>query len=70
MFQKIYLSLLTFLLPILAFAQDDVEMADTLRSEGKIYVVIGVIAVIFIGLIIYLISIDTKVSKLEKKLKK
>jgi CcmD family protein len=43
-------------------------MADTFRSEGKIYIVIAVMAVIFIGLIIYLISIDRKVSKIEKRI--
>jgi len=68
MFRKIYLLLFTFL-PMLAFSQNDVEMADTFRSDGKIYIVISIIAVIFIGLIIYLISIDRKISKLEKKLK-
>jgi len=30
-------------------AQPQVEMADTLRSEGKIYVVVAVILVIFGG---------------------
>ncbi|MEO5570545.1 MAG: CcmD family protein, partial [Bacteroidia bacterium] len=35
------------------FAQSgDVEMADTMRSNGKIYVVIGVIAIVFTGIII------------------
>jgi uncharacterized membrane protein len=61
---------LSLLLPVLAFAQNagsDIEMADTFRAEGKIYVVIAVISVIFIGLLIYLIAIDRKVSKLEKK---
>jgi uncharacterized transporter YbjL len=61
---------LSLLLPVLAIAQNagsDVEMADTFRAEGKIYVVIAVISVIFIGLLIYLITIDRKVSKLEKK---
>lgn len=46
----------------------DVEMADTLRAEGKIYVVVGIILIIFAGLIIYLVSIDRKVSRLEKRL--
>jgi len=38
--------------------------------ENKLFVVIGVIALIFTGIIIYLISIDRKVSKLKKELKK
>jgi len=48
---------------------ENIEMADWLYSSGKIYVVIAVIAVIFIGIIFYLISIDKKVSKLEKEIK-
>ena len=36
------------LMPLLSLAQD-VEMADTMRSNGKIYVVVGVIAIIFVG---------------------
>ena len=53
------------------FAQSTtgVEMATGLRSSGKIYVVVLVIAVLFIGLMIYLASIDRKVSKLEKNKK-
>jgi hypothetical protein len=43
-----------------------VEMADVMRSNGKIYVVVAVLATIFIGLMIYLIRIDKKVQKLEE----
>lgn len=42
------------------------EMADTFRSEGKIYVVISVIAISFICIVAYLIYIDIKLRKLEK----
>ena len=50
------------------FAQTttDVEMADTMRSSGKIYVVITTIAIIFVGLAIYLFTIDRRLRKLEK----
>jgi CcmD family protein len=43
-----------------------VQMDDTLRSSGKIYVVIITIAIVFIGLAIYLFSIDRRLKKLEK----
>jgi hypothetical protein len=46
--------------------QNTVEMADAMRANGKIYVVIGVLLFIFIGLAAYLIRIDNKISKLEK----
>lgn len=64
---KKILSLTAFLLSFIAAYSQDVEMATGLRSSGKIYVVVLVIAVIFIGLVIYLFSIDRRVSKLEKK---
>ncbi len=53
---------------ITAFAQTSAqpEMADIMRSSGKIYVVIGTIAIIFIGLAIYLFSIDRRLKKIEK----
>ena len=44
------------------------EMADTMRSEGKIYVVVLVIIILFAVFLIYLISTDKKVKKLEKEL--
>ncbi|MER3463967.1 MAG: CcmD family protein [Chitinophagaceae bacterium] len=40
-------------------------MADEMRSNGKIFVVVAVIATIFIGIVIYLIRMDRKISKLE-----
>ena len=49
---------------------DKVEMADTMRSNGKIYVVIAVLAIVLLMLFIYLISIESKVKKLEEKLNK
>jgi CcmD family protein len=68
-------SILAFLVSLLIsanniFAQSgDVEMADAMRSDGKIFVVVGVIAIVFSGIVLYLISIDRKVSRLEKKIK-
>ncbi len=57
----------------LAWAQNTteptIEMADNLRSEGKIYVVILVVGVVFSGLAFYAINTDRKVSKLEKEFK-
>lgn len=51
----------------IAFAQDQVEMADTMRSNGKIYVVVAVCLMILIGLFLYVMSVDRKVRKLEKE---
>lgn len=64
---KLYLLLIT-LLPLTALAQQPVEMADTMRSNGKIFVIVAIILIILTGLFIYLFSIDKKLGKLEKKL--
>jgi len=44
------------------------EMADTMRSEGKIYVVVSIMVIVLAGLIGYLVFIDRKTSRLEQKL--
>jgi len=63
-----YLFLLSLLISSVSlFAQgNDIEMADAIRSSGKIYVVVTCLMVIFIGIIIYLISVDRKISRIEK----
>ncbi|MFD1631152.1 CcmD family protein [Pseudopedobacter beijingensis] len=66
MIKKIFLFLFISLISLTTFADGHVEMADELRSSGKIYVVVAVITVLFIGLFIYLFSIDRKISKIEK----
>jgi len=50
------------------YSNSSVEMADLMRSDGKIYVLVGIILIIFLGITFYLISTDKKISKLEKKL--
>lgn len=54
---------------ICSFAQSEtgVEMASGLRSSGKIYVVVAVLAVLFIGLAVYLFTLDKRLTKLEKQ---
>jgi len=46
-----------------------VEMADGLRANGKIYVVIIVVVTILLGLLAYVIRLDRKISRLEKSVK-
>lgn len=41
---------------------------NLLRSNGLIYVVVGVVLIILAGLILYLTSIDRKLSRLEKEI--
>ncbi len=65
-----FISILFFSLSVLAQETEKVEMADVMRSNGKIYVVVAVLLIILTGLIIFLIRIDRKVSRLEKKSEK
>jgi hypothetical protein len=62
-------AILTFIFSIVfataAFCQE-ADMADVMRSEGKIYVVLAVVLTIFAGIIFYLIRLDRKISRLEK----
>ncbi len=63
----ILIFLTSFLLSHVSRAQQP-EMADTMRSEGKIYVVVAILLIIFAGLIAYLVMLDRKVTRIEKKL--
>jgi CcmD family protein len=43
------------------------EMADTMRSNGKIYVVVVVLATIFAGIFAYLVYLDRKMTRIENE---
>ena len=77
---KKYLIIFLLFLSLSAFAQDgaysitdkdygntSVEMADSMRSNGKISVVVAVVMTVFIGLIGYTIVVDRKISKIERE---
>lgn len=72
--KKIFFLFLSLFISLNLFAQQtvsqEVAMADQMRADGKIWVVVAVIGVLFAGIIGFLVSIDRKVSKLEKHLKK
>jgi len=68
---RILFTIFTLLLGLTTWAQDSsaankVEMADTMRSNGKIYVVVTVLVIILLGLFFYLVRLDRKISKMEK----
>ncbi len=54
------------LLSFTTYAQDKVEMADSMRNNGKIYVVVAVCMTILIGLFVYVFTLDKKISRFEK----
>lgn len=57
------------LLFLSSFAQS-AEMADQMRADGKIYVVVGVLVLIFAVLFAYMIFLDTRLRKVEKEKEK
>lgn len=65
--RKILSLLFLLLFSITLFAQEksEVNTADVMRSNGKIYVVVAVILTIFAGIILYLVRLDRKISKME-----
>jgi heme/copper-type cytochrome/quinol oxidase subunit 2 len=65
---KFLLSIVLLATASLTASAQDAEMADAMRSEGKIYVVVAIVLVILLGLIGYLVFIERKVSGLEKRL--
>jgi CcmD family protein len=58
---------LTFIFLMFFANAQEVKMADVMKENGKIYVVIAVMLTILAGLVLYLIRLDRKISKLEKK---
>lgn len=51
------------------YQNSTVEMADVMRSEGKIYVLVGIIGIVLAGILVFVINTDRKVNRLEKALK-
>lgn len=69
-FQRLFFLILAAFGALPAFAQDAApEMADQMRASGKIWVVVAVLAIIFAGIIIYLIRLDRKITRLEREVK-
>lgn len=68
MIKKIVFTItLLILSAIHLYAQQEIDMADTFRANGKIYVVVGILSIVFTGIIIFLIRLEKKVSRLEKE---
>src|SRR5688572_8390709 len=67
--KKILSLLVLTLSSIFSFAGEEPEMADALYANGKIYIVVGVVVIIFIGIVAYLVMIDRKVSRMERERK-
>lgn len=58
------INLLTLITAILL----QIPMADSFRTDGKIYVVLGIILILLFGFFFYLIRIDLKIKKIETEM--
>ena len=68
--KKMLVFIVFAILNINLMAQDSTEkvgMADVMRSNGRIYVVIAVVLTILFGLILYLVRLDRKINRMEKQ---
>jgi CcmD family protein len=58
-------------LPVMLCAQvmdpEKQYTAFDMRHNGKIYVVVGVLLIILVGVLLYLIRLDSKITRLEKE---
>ena len=67
-FKKLFSLLSLLMVSLTGFGQDKkVEMADLMRSNGRIYVVVAVVLTILIGLILYVVRLDRKMTRLERE---
>ncbi|MDF2189739.1 CcmD family protein [Paraflavitalea sp. CAU 1676] len=66
--KKLLITLFVLLPALWASAQNDgaANQPTGLRADGKIWVVLAVAVTILLGLIIYIIRLDRKITKLEK----
>ncbi|TXB62072.1 CcmD family protein [Phaeodactylibacter luteus] len=66
--KRFSLALLSLCLLNVLAAQNSTD-TDFMRSTGKIYVVVAVVLAIFVGLVLFLVYLDRKLTKLENQIK-
>lgn len=65
--RKLILLILLFLFSAFELMAQAADDNSVMVSNGKIYVVLAVCLTIFAGIVLYLVRIDRKISRLEKK---
>ena len=65
--QKMLSTLLVSVFAIVSAFAQSASNPDFMRSTGKIYVVVGVLVMTFIGIVIFLVSIERRLKKLEEE---
>lgn len=67
-FLSVLLVFLSFLVGAQSMGAEAPQMADAFRQDGKIYVVITVLGLIFASIVFFLIYIERAINKIENKL--
>ena len=58
-----------YLIILLQWILADIPMADQMRENGKIYVVVAVLLLIMAGIFVYLFYLDKKMQQIEQEIK-
>ena len=66
-FSLVAASVLGSLISAAAQAQQEVEMADVLRRDGKIYTVVVGLLIVVTGFVVFLLRVDKRVRRLNDK---
>nr|WP_295926387.1 CcmD family protein [uncultured Dyadobacter sp.] len=61
------LLLLSMLLPLMGHAQSQGPVSDLLRQDGKLWVVVTVIFIVFTGLFYYLFRTNQRINRLKNR---
>ena len=64
--KSLFFLLCMSLISLAGMAQGDTGFGETMRSNGRIYVVVAVLVTILIGIFLYLFRLERKISKAEK----
>ena len=63
--KNIIQTILLILVPGLLLAQEADSSGDFFSSVGKIYVVVGVLAILFLGIVAFMVALERRVAALE-----
>ncbi len=74
MIYRLFSRCLTIMLLLISFVasaqQQNTETGpvnELFRSNGKIYVIVGILVIIFLGIVLFLVNLDRKIKKLEDR---
>ena len=55
----------SFLFSVIFLQAQEADKTDFLSNNGKIYVVVAILSVVFLGIILFLIYLERRINKIE-----